>query len=773
MVSNVLLWVLAGWVPCGIVQEPDPGKKDAGNRAVQDQEGEKAGQEPERPERGETIVITATRWKADPFFTPRAVTVIDERRLGERNPFTVTDALDDQVGLWIERRTSTTGDPHMRGFAGSNLLALIDGNTLSTLWGEGGEGADDMYGKIDPDMIGRIEVVRGPGSVLYGSNAIGGVLNFLTRDIEVPFPKEGMEWGTRTSAGFGSAAQYLRLRQEISLAFPSLRFRVGASRHESKDVRGGRGVGVMKPTRGEDVSADGKVEILLGDRANLELSVQDTRRDPVFRYYRPAQTNRNDRTGVAATLSFEPGSGWADKVQARLYFQDKKDYRNWFADPTLTTQEATGVAKWRTWSAGFQARTPLHADHRLTWGVAYERDDGESPDDEQFTITYLTDPTPPGPPPDIDWTGRTVKNAPDSVWEDVGLFLQHEWSVSPRLNLTASLRFDRMRIQTDVDPEYEDYPLFIQDQQDLSSLPWDPAIDEIDEREWAVTGGAAVLYQASEEIHLTLSWFRGFRFWPPRFGVVQLGSGIQVPSGQLPPVKADTFEAGVKVRSEKVFKGAAFLYYTSLRDNQILVPGTFNGSAYYDWDGDGINEPGEEVRVWESGGRAYVYGVELEGVLTLHSVWEAVPESWSLRFGFTWNIGKDEETQLPIRRTQPARFLVDLRWDGRDSGLRPWLEAAIDIVRHYDRLGVPDAREWWRDPADSTSGFLREDGLPGYTVYSLRGGIEPVRGLSIGIAVENLTDKRFRTAHSRWVSAPGTSVQIGITVSDEIFSRNP
>ena len=74
---------------------------------------------------------------------------------------------------------------------------VIDGNTLSTFWGEGGFAGDDMYGKIDPDNIERIEVIRGPGSVLYGSNALGGVLNFITRESPFDYQECGTRWGGR------------------------------------------------------------------------------------------------------------------------------------------------------------------------------------------------------------------------------------------------------------------------------------------------------------------------------------------------------------------------------------------------------------------------------------------------------------------------------------------------------------------------------------------------------------------------------------------------
>ncbi len=115
-----------------------------------------------------TITVTATLGGKDVFETPRAVNLISKDEYERINTLTALDALRSEIGLWTEMKTGTTSDPVMRGLSGSNIPALVDGNTLTTLWGEGGLATDDLYGKIDSEWIERIEVLRGPSSVLYG-----------------------------------------------------------------------------------------------------------------------------------------------------------------------------------------------------------------------------------------------------------------------------------------------------------------------------------------------------------------------------------------------------------------------------------------------------------------------------------------------------------------------------------------------------------------------------------------------------------------------------
>jgi hemoglobin/transferrin/lactoferrin receptor protein len=715
--------------------------------AARGQEGQP---EPEQPKKPKPIVITATRWEADPFDTSRAVTVVGPVRIAERNQLSILDALNDQIGIWVEKRTATTSDAVIRGWSGSNILALIDGNTLSTLWGEGGFAGDDMYGKVDSEMVQRIEVVRGPASVLYGSNAFAGVINFITRDPAVPYAENGTNFGFRSKLAWGSAAQAFTFRQELSLGTPGTRWLVGASYRDIGDARGGKGVGVMDPTRGEEVNLDVKGIFLLQPNMELTLTAQDVTRDPVFRFYRPTQDNRNDRRAIGATLDITEVADWLDQFQARVYYQNKIDRRTWYTDESLSVVDDYGWAKYRTIAGGVQGRTRVSEKHRLTWGVMFELDDGESPDDEQFTIVDLP-------------SGTKTKDAPDSVWDDLGFFLQSEWEISGNATLTASLRWDRFRFDSDVDQYY-------------TPPVGDPMLDDIEMTETMVSGGLALLYELDEEIHLTGSWFRGFRLWPPKFGITQHGLGLYAPSGILPPVVADTLEAGVKVRVPGVIEGSGFVYYTWISDNQVWQRGMFLGQDWYDWDssGDRALDGSEDIWVKTSTGKAYVYGVELDATIHLNALWDAIPASWTLRAGFAWNIGNDEETDDPLRHTQPARLLLAARWTDPDPEGSAWFEVLIDMVRRYDR--VSDSRlngdvGYLRDPQDGGSGLYRDYGLPGYTIYNVRGGVDLDRGVALTVSLENVGHKHFRRAHSRW-DEMGFNAIIGIELTEEAFSRN-
>ncbi|MHC4605346.1 MAG: TonB-dependent receptor plug domain-containing protein [Planctomycetota bacterium] len=710
--------------------------------AAQDEEQEVPAQPP--PEKEKVITITATRVAREAFETPRAVTILDERRLAERGSLSAVDSLNDQIGIWVEKRTTTTSDPVMRGLSGSNLLGLIDGNTLSTLWGEGGWAGDDMYGKFEPEMIGRIEVVRGPASVLYGSNALGGVINFMTRDPIVDFPEEGYAWATRSKIVYASSADELRFREEVHFATPFARLLIGGSYRTLEDAQGGRGVGTMEPTNGRDRHFDAKALFKVGEKAMTTLTIQDMRREPVYRFYRPSQDNTNERTAVGALFEIEDPIEHLDRFEARLYYQDKTDERTWYTDATRGVRDREGVAKWKTIAGGFQGTAGLLEGHQLTAGFAFERDDGESPDDEQFTVTHFLGAN----------AGQTLKDAPDSLWEDYGFYLQYDAQVLEQLSVNASFRWDYFKFDSDVDSEYQ------------PPGAWPAENDDIEEKEKEPSGGIALLYAPREEVRVSASWFRGFRFWPPRFGATQHGWGVLVPTGTLSPITGDTYELGTKVRVPDMVEGSAFFYYTSFDNHQVIVPGTFQGSDWFDFNGNTVRDAMEDVYVTQGTGKAYVYGVELEGTLQPHALLEDIPPELSIRSGFMWNIGVERETDEPLRHTHPARFLLALRWDEPKAERPWWIELYAEAVRHYDRIATDRLINdvgYLDDPQDGASGLLRDNGLPGYTIYSMRGGVKIADMVDVTLSIENVTDKRFRRAHSRWDEL-GTNVLLGVEV---------
>jgi len=682
------------------------------------------------------ISVTATKSVRKTYDTPRFITLASEEEISNDNQMSVLDALNDKVGIWIEKRTSTTSDPVMRGFSGGNLLALVNGNSLTSLWGEGGYAGDDMYGKVDGESVKKIEVIRGPSSVLYGSNALGGVINFILKSCPIDYTEEGMEGGGLTKLSYGSATNEYRVRQEVWGASRDFKFFLGGTMHRAHDVEGGRGLGTLRPSGGTDFAWDFNSSYRINEYQEIELAVQDIHRKNIRRFYKPNQKNTNDREALTLTWKATKLNNMLDELKVWGYYQDKKDVRDDFGN------SMSGESTTKTYALDVQGVSLVGDDHRFTYGAHYNEDHGVCPDDEQFAWT--------------DWsTGVKEKVAPDSVWNDIGVYLQDEWDMSEDFTVIASGRYDKFRFTSDVDKHYVAY---VANNPTHFAPGYDPHTDDISDSKGALSGGLGLLYRVDENVNLIANYAHGYRLFAPKFGLTyHAGPDFYLaPHNFYDPVESDTFELGGKALFDK-FAASLCTYYSAIRNWQTNVPGSYNGMT---------SIAGSPV-YQTSTGKANIYGVEVETETMLNLIHKEIPETWSLAVGFCWNYGNDKANDEPIRHTQPARGLAALRWKDSDRERKGWFEFAADMVRQYDR--IPSDRltsdfGYQVDPQNKqgVNGLIRSYGLPGYTVLNVRGGLDLRKDLSLTVAVENLTDKKYRAAHSR-MDSPGVNFLTSVT----------
>lgn len=124
----------------------------------------------------EEITVTATGTEQALSSSIQSVEVIGSAELAKKNPVSLGEALDGQLGVSKRSFGPGTARPVIRGFDGDRVLVLQDGNRIGGLGFESGDHAEP----IDVLNVERIEVVKGPATLLYGSNAIGGVVNSIT-----------------------------------------------------------------------------------------------------------------------------------------------------------------------------------------------------------------------------------------------------------------------------------------------------------------------------------------------------------------------------------------------------------------------------------------------------------------------------------------------------------------------------------------------------------------------------------------------------------------
>jgi iron complex outermembrane receptor protein len=131
-----------------------------------------------------TVQVTATPSGTDPRDIPQAVTTLSGQELSRHISSSVAETLSEEPGIAVRYNGPAATSPIIRGLQGERVLVLQDGDRASDL----SSAAPDHGVSIDPLTAERVEVVRGPASLLYGNQALGGVVNVISNDIPTSIP---------------------------------------------------------------------------------------------------------------------------------------------------------------------------------------------------------------------------------------------------------------------------------------------------------------------------------------------------------------------------------------------------------------------------------------------------------------------------------------------------------------------------------------------------------------------------------------------------------
>ena len=667
-----------------------------------DEGGETEDGEPDAGHALPEIVVTASKAEQDPFRAPQYVSVITGEEIDEKIPSTTPDLLTGEPGVLVQKTNLGGGSPFIRGLTGKQILLLVDGVRLNTSLTR--YGPHQYLNTIDPGQIERIEIVRGPMSVLYGSDAMGGTINVITKKREDLDP--GFDWGGIAYGQYGSAAHERtgRLRFEGNLG--SFGFTTGASYRGFSDLTGGRGIGLQEPTGYEEVDADGKFNFRIGTDHEIIVATQFVRQfhvpktsevtlggkekydyEPQIRHLTYLRYEGRNIAGrwldlARATVSYslqEEG----EEVIEKYHFDEK--------DLVFETREHNEA---KTLGVTLHLRSDLGPYSLLSYGVEFYHDwIGSRKEYREDTQPFTQ-----------------VRSAfPDgAVYSSFGAYLQDEIRLFGPLSLVVGGRYSRV----DTEGELAD-PSTLGGTQTLSL--------ETDN----FSGMAHLRIDLLDSTAVVLGVAQGFRApnMEDFFGKVDFSS--EIPNTDLEPESSVNYEAGLKLKMSRL-TGNLFYYFSEYEDliDRVEVQD------------DDVESSCQRRNV----GRARIQGVEMDALL-------ALTDRLSLSGTFSWTRGEDLTSDEPLRRIPPAHGSLAVRYDFRDD---LWAEASGLFAARQDRLSQGDKD----DPR------IPEGGTPSYAVFSLAGGATLFDRLELTLMVENIGNVRYKT-HGSGIYGPGTNFMAG------------
>lgn len=362
------------------------------------------------------VVVSATGFEQNVKDAPASISVIPRQEIEKGSFHDLTDALRSTQGVTV---TGTAGeqDIYMRGLPGQYTLILIDGKRMNTRESRvnGNSGFEQSF--IPPaSAIERIEVIRGPMSSLYGSDAMGGVINIITRKVAEKWTGSITVDGTaneHSSYGNSYSGTYYAAGP-LQPGVIGLQMWGRAFKREEDRITGGT------PEKKEH-DFNGRVTITPNENHDLTFEAGTTRLKRVTSMDSKSY-NVNDRNHLS--FSYTGRWGWTTSEFSVLQETAKRESWTWNDKTNGYDQSARAPYVRNTvYDGKFTTPFEFFGNHTLVSGG-------------QYIETKLTDQNP---------GKRSTTNYQFGV-EQWALFLEDEWWLTDALALTGGLRMDHHEI---------------------------------------------------------------------------------------------------------------------------------------------------------------------------------------------------------------------------------------------------------------------------------------------------------------------------------------
>jgi len=684
------------------------------------------------------VTVTATRAPTDIRRVPAPVTVMDSTTIRERSPNNAADLLREAPGVDVVGTGPNQGRPSIRGQRGQRILLLQDGLRLNNNRRQQDFG--ELPALVDVEQLERVEVVRGPSSVLYGSDAIGGVINLITRT-----PRGDGTTRLRGTAGYRYAGAGDQQRGDGSLTFSRGAFALTASgslrNAGNYEVPGGR-FGDLTLPDGINLDDSGVRDRSLnlhgawrgpGTSSAWIRHDRYVARDAGFGFVEPRILG-DTSTRIKLTYPWQSvqkttagfnrsalGLPFADRVDVSLYTQgNDRDFDSSVDVYIPAGPGRTAIVRSRSFNTTDVSSTGLRLEAAkvlsrvtFTYGVDAVRDDATASDSASSRTTGF------GPSPIVSVSTRP--SLPDADMRNLGLFLQGDWRLHDRLSVITGLRHHDVRAKTRA----------------TAGLPDSVAGLEANNNTtvYAVNG----IYRLTDHVSAVATYGRGFR--APNLieryfsGPSTDGTALQIANPGLEAETSTNVDVGVRVSVGRV-EAEWFYFRNNLRDGILTRPTgrTFGRQAEF-----------QNINVE----RLRTNGHEASLRLDLgHGV--------DLSTNFTKLETKNPDSpDIPVAGTFSSKLNAALGYRPRSG--RFWAEGA---VRHQGRQ---------QDINLGTSPIGAV--LPSFTVLNARGGVRLAtfagRPQELGLAINNLGNALYaEAANSAFVRPePGRHVVLSVRTS--------
>ncbi|MFD1094414.1 TonB-dependent receptor plug domain-containing protein [Salegentibacter chungangensis] len=697
------------------------------------------------------VILSVAKFELEKDEVPQKILSIGPSDIQLAAPQTSADLLESTGQVFVQKSQLGGGSPMIRGFATNRLLITVDGVRMNTAIFRSGNLQNVI--SIDPLAIQKTEVILGPGSVVYGSDAVGGVMNFYTL-------KPKFSFGRKTSFSGNAYSRYATANDEktfhtdFNIGRENWAFLTSVTYSDFGDMKmGSYGPGeylreeyaarqngqdvilknhdpeVQKPTGYKQLNLLEKIKYMPTENWNFSLGlIYSTTSDyPRFdRLYRKRDGQLRSGEWYYGPQNWflgnfkinKKGRGQIyDKAQftaAYQFFEESRHDRDFGEEILFNTKENVDA-----WSGNLDFEKTFE-NSKLFYGAEYVLNKVGSVGSTENILSGET--------------GPNASRYPDgSTWQSLAAYTTYQLQVNEDLSFQSGLRYNQVMLKADFDQSFYEFPF-----------------DNADINTGALTGSAGVHWHPSGHFGWRLNLSTAFR--APNIDDIgkifdsEPGS-VVVPNPDLKPEYAYNGEIGMDWTPAENIRFGMTGFFTHLNDAMVRRDFSLDGETEIEYQG----EP-SRVQAIQNASSAYVYGFEAMTEIDI---------SVALRFSSVLSYTQGEEEQdngstAPLRHAAPLFGNTQLTWHKKRLKLNLFAEYNGEIS--YRDL-APSERGKAYLYATNAAGNPYS---PSWYTLNLSGRYEISESWKAGLVLENITDQRYRT-YSSGIAAAGRNFILSLS----------
>jgi len=699
------------------------------------------------------VVISVSKWEQDQKKIPQKVVHITEEDVLMNIPQTTADLLQRSGQVYVQKSQLGGGSPMIRGFSTNRLLLTVDGVRMNTAIFRGGNVQNVIA--IDPFAIGQSEVVLGPGSVVYGSDAIGGVMNFYTKKPQ--FSKQNSEVNGHSVFRYSSANQEKTAHADVTIGFDHWAFLTSVSYSDFEDLTMGsdgpdsylrneyastiEGVDVTLsndsprdqiPTGYSQVSFMQKIRYKPNTTWDFDMGLlysttsNFSRYDRLLRYndgvLRSAEWFYGPQRWVMGTMQVTQKSrnDFYDSMKittAYQFFEESRNDRDYGSSLLSSTVENVDA-----YSLNLDFEKKVGASGALFYGAEYVMNHVHSEGQQ------------------TDITTREVLDAPSrypdgSGWQSLAAYLSYQHHFNSKFSMQSGLRYNHILLDAAFDSAFFDFP-FTEAKIDTGAFTantgwsWLP----MDALQWKLNFATSFRAPNIDDIGKIFDSEPG---------------AVVVPNPDLKPEYAYTGELGLQWKPVKKLVFDLATYYTFLDDALIRRDFTLNGEDTILYDGEL-----SQVQAIQNASKSSIYGFEV-GMQFDFGTFFKLTSQYTITKGFD---EEDGGIRLPSRHVSPQFGNTHLTFNSKKLVLDAYMEYNGSLS--FDQLAPSEQAK----PYLYASDVAGNPYSPSWYTLNFKTRYEFSTHLQTIVALENITNQRYRT-YSSGLAGPGCNLVVTLKYS--------